>query len=152
MPRYESNQTIINYARRLNAAFAGFSSQTVSMDGAATQMSLGQMSYLDHKISIGLFTRPLDKQDCAVLSRPLFYIPETGVFDLFEQLLFWNNGATEMVHFAIDEPLNTINVVCVRTMEGLSFQEFQRCLENMVLVSRNSTRRLQPEFGLMRLS
>lgn len=152
MPRYESNQTIINYCRRLNASFSGFTSQSVPMDGVVTQMSLGQLNYLDQKISVAMFTRATDKQDCIVLSRPLFQIPETGVGELFEQLLFWNNGATEMAHFAIDEPLNTINIVCFRTMDGLSFQEFQRCLENMILVARNSTRRLQPEFGLMRLS
>ena len=151
MPRYESNQSIINFARRLSATFSGFNSQMVSLDGVLTQMSIGQLSYLDQKLTIAVFTRASDKQDCIVLSRPLFHIPERAKSDLFEQLLFWNNGATEMVHFAIDEPMNTINVVCFRTIEGFSFQEFQRCLENMVLVSRNSTKRLQPDFGLMRL-
>jgi len=122
------------------------------MEDTMTQMLLGQITYVDSKIALALFTRPADKQDCVVLSRPLFHIPDTGLLELFEQLLFWNNGATEMVHFAIDEPLNTINLVCFRTLEGMSFQEFQRCLENIVLVARNSSKRLQPEFGLLRLS
>ncbi len=152
MPRYESSQTIITYIRRLNAPFSGFSSQMIPMEDTMTQMLLGQITYVDSKIALALFTRPADKQDCVVLSRPLFHIPDTGLLELFEQLLFWNNGATEMVHFAIDEPLNTINLVCFRTLEGMSFQEFQRCLENIVLVARNSSKRLQPEFGLLRLS
>lgn len=122
------------------------------MDGAMTQMLLGQITYLENKVAIAVFTRPSDRYDCIVISRPLFHIPESGIFELFEQLLFWNNGATEMVHFAIDEPLNTINVVCFRTMEGMSFQEFQRTLENIVVVCKNSSKKLQPEFGLMRLA
>gem|GEM_PF-3241346 len=123
----------------------------VPMDEGMTQMLLGQITYLDNKIALAIFTRPVDKHDCVVMSRPLFHIPETALIELYEQLLFWNNGATEMVHFAIDEPLNTINLVCFRTMEGTSFQEFQRCLENIVVVARNSSKRLQPEFGLLRL-
>jgi hypothetical protein len=151
MPRYESSQTIITFIRRLNAPFSGFSSQMIPMDDGMTQMLLGQITYVDNKIALAIFTRPSDRQDCVVFSRPLFHIPESGQLDLFEQLLFWNNGASEMVHFAIDEPLNTINLVCFRTMEGMSFQEFQRCLENIIVVARNSSKRLQPEFGLMRL-
>jgi hypothetical protein len=152
MPRYESSQTVITFIRRLNAPFTGFSSQMIPMEDGMTQMLLGQMTYIENKIAIAVFTRPADRQDCIVLSRPLFHIPDSGLIELFEQLLFWNNGATEMVHFAIDEPLNTINLVCFRTMEGMSFQEFQRCLENIVVVARNCSKRLQPEFGLMRLA
>ena len=151
MPRYETSQSIISFIRRLNAPFSGFSTQMIPMEEGMTQMLLGQITYLENKIAIAIFTRPSDRQDCIVLSRPLFHIPETGLLELFEQLLFWNNGATEMIHFAIDEPLNTINLVCFRTMEGMSFQEFQRALENMVLVARNSTKRLQSEFGLVRV-
>ena len=151
MPRYESSQSIISFIRRLNAPFSGFSSQMIPMDEGMTQMLLGQITYLDNKVAIAVFTRPSDRQDCVVLSRPLFHIPESGTMELFEQILFWNNGATEMIHFAIDEPLNTINLVCFRTMEGMSFQEFQRSLENIVLVAKNSSKRLQPEFGLMRI-
>ena len=152
MPRYESSQSIITFIRRLNAPFTGFSAQMIPMDSAMTQMLLGQMTYIDNKIAIAVFTRPSDRQDCVVLSRPLFHIPDAGLMELFEQLLFWNNGATEMIHFAIDEPLNTINLVCFRTMEGMSFQEFQRCLENIVIVAKNASKHLQPEFGLMRLA
>jgi hypothetical protein len=152
LPRYESSQTIITFIRRLNTPFSGFSSQMVPMNDVMTQMLLGQITYIENKIAIAMFTRPADKHDCVVFSRPLFHIPDVGLLELFEQLLFWNNGATEMVHFAIDEPLNTINLVCFRTMEGMSFQEFQRCLENIVVVARNSSKRLQPEFGLLRLS
>jgi hypothetical protein len=151
MPRYESSQTIITFIRRLNAPFTGFSSQMIPIEEGMTQMLLGQITYVDSRIALAMFTRPSDRQDCIVFSRPLFHIPESGQLDLFEQLLFWNNGASEMVHFAIDEPLNTINLVCFRTMEGMSFQEFQRCLENIVVVAKNAAKRLQPEFGLMRL-
>jgi hypothetical protein len=152
LPRYETSQSIITFIRRLNAPFTGFSSQMIPMDDGMTQMLLGQMTYGENKIAIAIFTRPSDRQDCVVLSRPLFHIPDTGLLELLEQLLYWNNGATEMIHFAIDEPLNTINLVCFRTMEGMSFQEFQRCLENIVIVAKNSSKRLQPEFGLMRLA
>jgi len=151
LPRYESSQTMIGFIRRLNAPFSGFSSQMIPMDEGMTQMLLGQITYLENKIAVAIFTRPSDRQDCVVLSRPLFQIPESGLLELLEQLLFCNNGATEMIHFAIDEPLNTINLVCFRTMEGMSFQEFQRSLENIVVVAKNSSKRLQPEFGLIRL-
>ena len=123
----------------------------VSIEGNNTQLFLGQMVYFENRISVALFTRNSDKKDCVVLSRPLFHLPETGEEDLFEQLLTWNNGGTEMVHFALDEPLNTINLVCFRIMDGFSFQEFHRCLENLIVVARNSVRRLQQEYGLMQI-
>jgi len=120
------------------------------MPEGSTQMFFGRIVYREQEISIALFTRPSDKLDCLVLSRPLFYVPDSGTEDVFEQLLFFNNGATEGVHFAVDEPLNTINLVCLRTMDGMSFQEFQYCVENIIAVARNSANRLIPEFGLMR--
>jgi hypothetical protein len=151
MPRYESSQTLIAFFRRLSAQFSGFSTQTVPTADGNVQMFFGKITYQGSQISIALFTRPKDKLDCVVLSKPLFYVPETGTMELFEQLLQWNNGATEAVHFAVDEPLNTINLVVLRTIEGLNYQEFQSCLDNMITVARTSSDRLQPEFGLMRL-
>ncbi|HJZ11998.1 MAG TPA: hypothetical protein VJ521_07600 [Acidobacteriota bacterium] len=150
MPRYESSQTLATFMRRLAAPFSGFTSQMVPTPDGTVQMSFGQMTFQNHTISIALFTRPSDKRDCVVLSRPLFYVPESGTMELFQQLLIWNNGATESVHFAVDEPLNTINLVVFRNMEGLNFQEFQLCIENLMSVAGNCSDRLQPEYGLMR--
>jgi len=152
MPRYESSQALATFMRRLSAPFSGFTSQAVTTSEGTIQMSFGQMNYQGSNISVALFTRPSDKRDCVVLSRPLFHIPESGAMELFEQLLVWNNGATETVHFAVDEPLNTINLVVFRTMEGLNFQEFEFCIENLITVARNSSDRLQPEYGLMRFN
>jgi hypothetical protein len=150
MPRYESNQALMGFMRRLPAYFSGFTTQMVPLPEGTTQMFYGEMNYRDNKLSVAMFTRPSDKRDCVVLSRPLFYIPESGSTEIFQQLLFYNNGATESVHFAVDEPLNTINLVCFRTLEGLVFPEFKYCVDNMIDVAINCANRLVPEFGLMR--
>jgi hypothetical protein len=100
-------------------------------------------------VYLAIFTKPGAKYDTAVFSLPLFHIPETSREELFEQLLDWNNGATETVHFAVDELLNTVNLVCVRPVEGMAFQEFHYCISNLVSVRTNAAVKLQPEFGLM---
>ena len=111
-------------------------------------MSYGQILYRDIKIMLALFTRPEDHRDCMVLSIPLFYVPATGNAGLFRQLLSWNNGATETVHFSIDEPLNTLNVVCLRPIVGMDFREFQYCIDSMISVAKSAPPQLQEKFGL----
>lgn len=151
MPSYESNQTMLNFMRRLQGNFSGFSVQTVPFSEGMTQMFLGEMLYKENRLSIAMFTRPSDRKDCVVVSRPMFHVPEASREDLFSQLLAFNNGATESVHFAVDEPLNTINIVCFRTMDGLTFPEFQYCLNNIINVARNCVAPLISEYGLLRL-
>jgi hypothetical protein len=124
----------------------------IPLAGHTVQMLHGSMNYQKTKLFVALFTRPGFKKDCAVLSLPLFHIPELGVSELFQQLLCWNNGATENVHFAVDEALNSINVVCVRLVDGMDFREFQYCVSNLLTVARNSANRLQKEYGLMRIT
>lgn len=149
MPKYETNQRIVGFIRRLPAEFGGFNSQTVPMAGDMVQMLHGQIKFQGRAIFLALFTRPGSKFDTLVLSMPLFHVPETSAEALFEQLLDWNNGATETVHFAVDELLNTVNLVCVRPVEGMAFQEFHHCVSSLVAVRANATRRLQSEYGLL---
>lgn len=151
MPKYETNQRIVGFVRRLPAEFGGFNSQNVPMSGETVQMLHGQMQFQGVRVYMALFTRPGGKYDTIVLSMPLFHVPEASSDSLFEQLLDWNNGATETVHFAVDELLNTVNLVCVRPVEGMTFQEFQYCVSNLIAVRANATARLQSEYGLLRV-
>lgn len=148
LPKYETNQRMIGFIKRLPAEFGGFNSQMIPMSGDMVQMLHGQMQYKGTRIFLALFTRPRAKFDTAVMSLPLFHIPEDSQEPVFEQLLDWNNGATESVHFALDELLNTVNLVCVRPVEGMPFQEFQHCINNLVAVRLNAAPRLQSEFGI----
>ena len=59
----------------------------------------------------------------------------------------WNNGATETVHFAVDELMNTVNLVCVRPVDGMTYQEFSYCMSNLWAVRENAARILKSEFG-----
>ena len=152
MPQYESNQAIVGFLRRLKAGFSGFNAQTIQMAGQPVQMLHGATLYNKIKIFLALFTSPIYRRDCLVISMALFYVPEIGAEELFEQLLSWNNGATETVRFTIDEVVKTINLVCVRPTDNLSFEEFQQCLDSMVNVAQNSAERLQREYGVMRIS
>jgi DNA-binding MltR family transcriptional regulator len=63
--------------------------------------------------------------------------------ELFEQLLSWNNGSTGSAHFAIDELMNSINLVCVRSVEGLDLHEFQNCMDQMLNVRLNALNQLR---------
>lgn len=152
MPQYESNQAIVGFLKRLKAGFSGFNTQTINMAGQPVQMVHGATLYNKNKIFLALFTSPVYKRDCLVISLALYYIPEVGQEELFEQLLSWNNGATECVRFTIDEVVKTINLVCVRPTENLSFEEFQHCLDSIVSVAQHSAERLQREYGVMRLA
>lgn len=149
MPKYETNQRVIGFIRRLPAEFSGFNSQTIPMSGDMVQMLHGQITFQGTRIYLALFTRPGSRYDTAVFSIPLFHLPEISLEPLFEQLLDWNHGATETVHFAVDELLNTINLVCVRPVEGMAFQEFHYCISNLVAVRANAAIRLRQDYGLM---
>lgn len=152
MSQFEKNKAVVSFIRHMPADFGGFFSRMVSMDGQMVQMLYGSMNYQKIKIFVAIFTRPSLKKDCIVLSLPLFHIPELGIPELFQQLLSWNNGATENVHFAVDEALNSINLVCVRGLDGMDFREFHYCVTNLVAVAKNATTRLQKEYGLMRIA
>ncbi|HSP06468.1 MAG TPA: hypothetical protein VLR94_04785 [Acidobacteriota bacterium] len=149
MPKYETNQRVVRFIRRLPAEFGGFSSQMVPMSGETVQMLHGQMQFQGARIYLAVFTRPGAKHDTIVFSMPLFHVPQGSSDALFEQLLDWNNGATETVHFAVDELLNTVNLVCVRPVEGMAFQEFHYCVSNLIAVKANATSRLQSRYELM---
>lgn len=148
MPKYETNQRMVGFIRRLPADFGGFNSQMIPMGGETVQMLHGQITYQDAKIFLAVFTRPGSRYDTAVLSLPVFHLPDSTEPALLEQLLDWNNGSTETVHFALDELLNTINLVCVRPVEGLPFQEFHYCVSNLIAVRYNSVVKLQSQYGL----
>lgn len=139
---------MVGFIRRLPADFGGFNSQTVPMAGDMVQMLHGQITYQGTKIFLAVFTRPGARYDTAVLSLPVFHLPDSADAELFEQLLDWNNGATETVHFALDELLNTINLVCVRPVEGMPFQEFHYCISNLIAVRYNAAARIQSRYGL----
>ena len=149
MPKYETNQRVVGFIRRLPAEFGGFGSQMVPMSGETVQMLHCQIQFQGARLYLAVFTRPGAKYDTIVLSMPLFYVPQSSTNALFEQLLDWNNGATETVHFAVDELLNTVNLVCVRPVEGMAFQEFHYCVSNLVAVRANAMSRLQSRYELM---
>ena len=147
MPKYETNQQLVGYIRRLAGEFQGFNSQSVAMSGEMVQMLQGQITYRTYRTFVALFTKPGTKQDTLVLSLPFLRLSDKSPESLLQKLLEWNNGATESVHFAIDELLNTVNIVCVRPADTLVYAEFSACMDNMVAVRTNASRSLQSQFG-----
>jgi Tir chaperone protein (CesT) family len=146
MPSYETNQTITGFIRRVKATFDGFSGQTILISGQSVPMLHGKLGYRSAVVHIALLTRPSQSYDTLILSIPLFRVPAANPTKVFEQLLCWNNAATGTVHFALDELINSINVVCVRPVEGLDFQEFQSCLDQMLNVRLNAFNQLHRTF------
>jgi Tir chaperone protein (CesT) family len=146
MPSYETNQTITGYIRRVKAHFDGFNGQTILISGQSVPMLHGKVGYRSAAIHVALLTRPGQNYDTLILSIPLFRVPAANPTKLFEQLLCWNNAATGIVHFALDELVNSINIVCVRPTEGLDFLEFQSCLDQMLNVRLNAFNQLQKNF------
>jgi hypothetical protein len=151
MPSYETNQTITGYIRRVKATFDGFSQQNILISGQSVLMVHGKLGYRSAGIHLALLTRPGQSFDTMILSIPLFRVPAANPTKLFEQLLSWNNGATGTVHFALDELINSINIVCVRPVEGLDFQEFQTCLDQMLNVRSNAFNELRKNFTALPL-
>jgi Tir chaperone family protein CesT len=138
MPSYETNQTLTGFIRRVKATFDGFSGQTILISGQSVPMLHGKLGYQKRVVHLAVLTRPGETYDTMILSIPLFRVPAENPTKLFEQLLSWNNAATGTVHFALDELINSINIVCVRPVEGLDFQEFQTCLDQMLNVRLNA--------------
>ncbi|HSE41389.1 MAG TPA: CesT family type III secretion system chaperone [Acidobacteriota bacterium] len=143
MPTYESNQTIIGYLRRTKATFDGFTSKSVSIGGQSVPILHGKVAYRASKVHIALLTRPGDNHDTLIFSLPLFRVFSGMPPELFEQLLSWNNGSTGSAHFAIDELMNSINLVCVRPVEGLDLHEFQNCMDQILNVRLNALNQLR---------
>lgn len=151
MPSYETNQTITGYIRRVKATFDGFNPQTILISGKSVPMLHGKLGYRSSAVHLALLTRPGQNHDTLILSIPLFRVPAANPTKLFEQLLRWNNSATGTVHFALDELINSINIVCVRPIEGLDFQEFQNCLDQMLNVRLNAFNQLRKSFAALPL-
>jgi hypothetical protein len=146
MPTYESNQAITGYLRRTKATFDGFQSQSITIAGQSVAMLHGKVGYRGSKVHLGLFTRPGESHDTLIFSLPLYkLIPGKGS-EAFEQLLSWNNGSTGSVHFALDELMNSINLVCVRTVEGLDLHDFQNCMDQLLNVRLNALSQLRKDF------
>jgi hypothetical protein len=151
MPSYETNQTITGYIRRVKATFDGFNPQNILISGQSVSMVHGKLGYRSRVVHLALLTRPGQSFDTMILSIPLFRVPAENPTKLFEQLLSWNNGATGTVHFALDELINSINIVCVRPVEGLDFMEFQTCLDQMLNVRLNALNELHKNFASLPL-
>lgn len=149
MPRYDLNQTVVAFIRRLQADFGGFENQMISRGGEMVQILQGRMNYQNTKVSVTILPMR-NKQDFVILSIFLFQLPHEETDELLQQLLSWNNGATETVHFSIDESQNTINLAWMREIEGMSFDEFQYSVNVMKSIAKSSVERLQREFGLVR--
>ncbi|HET6266580.1 MAG TPA: hypothetical protein VFG11_02600 [Acidobacteriota bacterium] len=143
MPGYESTQTVVGFLRRLAAGFTGFN----PIDGAP-QILMGQANYRNTRIDIRVITRGADQQDVLTLSIPMFALPETRVDSLFRRLLFWNNGATDTLRFVLDETSGKINLLCLRPVLGLAFEEFQYTLSRMAEIAKDASIRLSQDFGL----
>jgi hypothetical protein len=151
MPSYETNQTMTGFIRRVKATFDGFNPHNISIAGQTVPMIHGKLGYRSAVIHLALLTRPGESYDTMILSIPLFRVPAENPTKLFEQLLSWNNAATGAVHFALDELINSINIVCVRPVEGLDFQEFQSCLDQMLNVRLNAFNELHRNFPTLPL-
>jgi Tir chaperone protein (CesT) family len=151
MPSYETNQTITGFIRRVKATFNGFTPQNILISGQTVPMIHAKLGYRLAVIHLAILTRPGESSDTMILSIPLFRVPTENPTKLFEQLLSWNNGATGAVHFALDELINSINIVCVRPLEGLDFQEFQTCLDQMLNVRLNAFNELHKNFAALPL-
>ena len=147
MPRYESNQAIIGHLRRTKATFDGFTPQSVSMGGQSVSMLHGKVEYRNSKVHLALLTRPGETHDTLIFSLPIFRVNASLAAEIFEQLLSWNNGSTGSAHFALDELLNSINLVCVRAVEGLDLHEFQNCMDQMLNVRLNALSQLRKNFA-----
>lgn len=151
MPSYETNQTITGFIRRVKATFDGFHPQNILISGQTVPMLHGKLGYRSAIVHLALLTRPSQSYDTLILSIPLFRVPAENPTKLFERLLCWNNAATGTVHFALDELINSINIVCVRPVEGLDFQEFQTCLDQMMNVRSNAFNELHKNFAALSL-
>lgn len=146
MPSYETNQVITGFIRRVKATFDGFNPQTILISGKSAPMLHGKLGYRGAGVHIALLARPGETHDTLIFSIPILRVPANNAGKLFEQLLYWNNAATGVVHFALDELINSINIVCVRPVEGLDFQEFQSCLDQMLNVRLNAFNQLRKTF------
>jgi len=143
MPGYESTQTVVGFLKRLAASFSGFNPVS-----GAPQILRGQANYRDTKIDIRVITRNSDQQDVLTLSVPMCALPETKVDSLFRRLLFWNNGATDTLRFVLDDTSGKINLLCLRPVLGLAFEEFQYTLNRMAEIAKDASIRLSQDFGL----
>jgi hypothetical protein len=152
MPSYESNQTVSAHIRRLCGTFGGFTAQSAEAGSEIIQIVRGKIEYRGTRIFVAVFSQKGKTQDAVILSIPLFRVSDGGSEQLYEQLLSWNNGATESARFAFDEALQSINVVCVRPVEGLGFDEFRSCADNTVSVATKSIGKLQKWPGLERIN
>jgi hypothetical protein len=88
--------------------------------------------------------RPID----VIFSSASVKLPQENLVAFFRQLLMWNNLATDVAHFALNDEQGIICLVYRRPYEGFDYQEFKHALETISTVNMNCILLLRKQFGV----
>jgi hypothetical protein len=75
-------------------------------------------------------------------------LPQVNLVAFFRQLLIWNNLATDVAHFALNDDQGIICLVYRRPYEGFDYAEFKHALETISTVNMNCILLLRKQFGV----
>jgi hypothetical protein len=81
-----------------------------------------------------------------VLSSGTVKLPTENLVAFYRQLLVWNNLATDIAHFAVNDQQDIVALVYRRPIEGLDYSEFKDALETISTVNMNSIVLLKRDF------
>jgi hypothetical protein len=83
-----------------------------------------------------------------IFSSAVVKVPTENVVAFFRQLLMWNNLATDIAHFALDDKQGAIFLVWRRPFENLDYSEFKDALETISTVNLNAIVMLKRSFNV----
>jgi hypothetical protein len=75
-------------------------------------------------------------------------LPQENLVAFFRQLLTWNNLATDVAHFALNDEQGIIVLVYRRPFEGFDYSEFKHALETISTVNMNCIMLLRRSFAV----
>jgi hypothetical protein len=110
-----------------------WSSTMVSHNGISTQVVVCQLK-----------GRPID----VIFSSGCVKLPQENLVAFFRQLLVWNNLATDVAHFALNDDQGVICLVYRRPYQGFDYDEFRHGLETISTVNLNCILLLRKQFGV----
>jgi len=83
-----------------------------------------------------------------VFSTSICQLPKDNLVAFFRQLLTWNNFATDVAHFSINDEQGIAYLVLIRPFENFEYAEFKYAVEMMSTVAANAIMALRKQFNV----
>lgn len=138
-----------NAVEKIGEYVSKFSGNKLSLkdkSGSAAFLASAMVKYANINTEVAVIQPKGQSAPDVIFSSAAVKLPKENLVAFFRQLLVWNNLATDVAHYSLNEKLNTVFLVLRRPFEGLDYSEFKNALEKISAVNMNCIIRLKQSF------